>query len=149
VSYGKSRCVEKSKERTFTLVPQLRRRFGSSFTEIRTQRSVVAAAKPTPRRRIRLTIGVELRQTAVQASIHPPPFATPTKISPQWLRKMPHRCSGNTEVKFYKLIGGVHVWYTSPMNVSGQAPFNPNFDSNTGITTADIVWNFLASHPKA
>jgi polyhydroxybutyrate depolymerase len=58
------------------------------------------------------------------------------------------RCSGNTEVKFYKLIGGVHVWYTNPMNVSGQAPFNPNFDSDTGITTTDIVWNFFASHPK-
>jgi len=57
-------------------------------------------------------------------------------------------CSGNAEVKFYRLIGGVHVWYDSPMNVSGQVPFNPNFDSNTGITTTDIVWNFFASHPK-
>ena len=48
----------------------------------------------------------------------------------------------------YKLIGGVHEWYSNPMDVSGQVPFNPDFDSNTGITTNDIVWNFFASHPK-
>jgi polyhydroxybutyrate depolymerase len=57
-------------------------------------------------------------------------------------------CSGNTEVKFYKLIGGVHTWYTVPMNVSGQVPFNPDFNSNTGITTRDILWTFFAAHPK-
>jgi polyhydroxybutyrate depolymerase len=57
-------------------------------------------------------------------------------------------CSGNTEVKFYKLIGGVHEWYSSPMNVSGQVPFNPDFDATTGITTTDIVWNFFAAHAK-
>jgi poly(3-hydroxybutyrate) depolymerase len=44
-------------------------------------------------------------------------------------------CSGNTEVKFYKLIGGIHTWYTVPRNVSGQVPFNPDFNSATGITT--------------
>jgi len=57
-------------------------------------------------------------------------------------------CSGNTEVKFYKLIGGEHTWNTGPMNVPGQTPFNPAFDSNTGITTRDILWNFFATHPK-
>jgi poly(3-hydroxybutyrate) depolymerase len=57
-------------------------------------------------------------------------------------------CSGNTEVKFYKLIGGVHTWYTVPMNVSGQVPFNPDFNSNTGITTRDILWSFFATHLK-
>jgi polyhydroxybutyrate depolymerase len=57
-------------------------------------------------------------------------------------------CSGGTEVKFYKLIGGIHTWYTVPMNVSGQVPFNPDFNSNTGITTTDILWNFFATHPK-
>jgi len=57
-------------------------------------------------------------------------------------------CKGNTEVKIYKLIGGVHEWYSNPMNVSGQVPFNPDFDSNTGITTSDIVWKFFAAHPK-
>jgi polyhydroxybutyrate depolymerase len=58
------------------------------------------------------------------------------------------RCSGNTEVKFYKLIGGVHTWYTIPMNVSGQVPFNPGFNSNTGITTRDILWRFFATHAQ-
>jgi polyhydroxybutyrate depolymerase len=57
-------------------------------------------------------------------------------------------CSGSTEVKFYKLIGGIHTWYTVPMNVSGQVPFNPDFNSSTGITTTDILWNFFATHPK-
>jgi polyhydroxybutyrate depolymerase len=57
-------------------------------------------------------------------------------------------CTGNTEVKFYKLIGGVHAWYTVPMNVSGQAPFNPDFNSTTGITTDDILWKFFVAHPK-
>jgi polyhydroxybutyrate depolymerase len=57
-------------------------------------------------------------------------------------------CSGSTEVKFYKLIGGVHEWYSDPMNVSGQVPFNPDFDANAGITTTDIVWKFFAQHPK-
>ncbi len=57
-------------------------------------------------------------------------------------------CSGDTEVKFYRLLGGVHTWYSNPMNVSGEVPFNPDFDSNTGITTTDIVWNFFALHPK-
>lgn len=57
-------------------------------------------------------------------------------------------CLGNTEVKFYRLMGGIHTWYTVPMNVPGQVPFNPGFNSTTGITTIDILWNFFASHPK-
>jgi polyhydroxybutyrate depolymerase len=57
-------------------------------------------------------------------------------------------CTGNAEVKFYKLAGGVHTWYTVPMNVPGQVPFNPDFNSVTGITTNDILWKFFSSHPK-
>jgi len=57
-------------------------------------------------------------------------------------------CKGNTEVKFYRLQGGVHLWYTVPMNVAGQTPFNPTLNSATGVTTDDILWNFFASHPK-
>jgi polyhydroxybutyrate depolymerase len=57
-------------------------------------------------------------------------------------------CRGNTEVQFYKLIGGTHAWNTGPMNVPSQSPFNPAFDSNTGITTSEILWNFFAAHPK-
>ncbi len=57
-------------------------------------------------------------------------------------------CSGNTEVQFYKLIGGIHVWPTTPMNVQGQAPYNPDFNATTGITATQIMWNFFAAHPK-
>ena len=57
-------------------------------------------------------------------------------------------CLGNTEVQFYKLIGGTHAWTTSPMNVPGRSPYNPDFDSGTGTTTRDIVWNFFAAHQK-
>jgi poly(3-hydroxybutyrate) depolymerase len=57
-------------------------------------------------------------------------------------------CSAMTEVKLYKLIGGTHTWYTSPMNVAGQVPLNPDFNSTTGITTTEILWNFFAAHPK-
>ncbi|HEX9084586.1 MAG TPA: PHB depolymerase family esterase [Gemmatimonadaceae bacterium] len=58
-------------------------------------------------------------------------------------------CRGNTEVRYYRLEGGVHHWYTGPMNIPGQSPFNPDFDAATGVTTDDILWNFFASHPKA
>jgi polyhydroxybutyrate depolymerase len=63
--------------------------------------------------------------------------------------KVASHCSANAEVRFYKLIGGTHTWNTVPMNVSGQAPFNPNFDGATGFTTRDILWNFFAAHPKS
>jgi polyhydroxybutyrate depolymerase len=57
-------------------------------------------------------------------------------------------CSGKTEVKLYRLVGGIHTWYTNPMDVAGQIPFNPDFNSTTGITTTEILWNFFAAHPK-
>jgi polyhydroxybutyrate depolymerase len=56
-------------------------------------------------------------------------------------------CARGTEVNFYKLLGGQHEWYTIPMN-PGSSPFNPSFDATSGVTTADIVWNFFATHPK-
>jgi polyhydroxybutyrate depolymerase len=58
-------------------------------------------------------------------------------------------CSGSAEVKFYKLIGGAHAWNTGPMNDPGGIPYNPGFDSTTGITTTTILWNFFATHPKS
>ncbi len=58
-------------------------------------------------------------------------------------------CAGNTAVKFYKLQGGVHLWYVVPMNVPGQPPFNPDLDAATGVTTNDILWNFFKAHPKS
>jgi polyhydroxybutyrate depolymerase len=57
-------------------------------------------------------------------------------------------CAQGTEVKFYKLVGGEHDWYTVPMNAPGNAPFNPHFDARSGDTTDDIVWNFFVTHPK-
>lgn len=57
-------------------------------------------------------------------------------------------CRSGTEVQFYKLIGGTHTWNSGPMNVPNQAPYNPDFDTSTGITTREILWNFFAAHPK-
>jgi polyhydroxybutyrate depolymerase len=60
-------------------------------------------------------------------------------------------CNNGAEVRFYRLIGGTHNWYEVPMNVApGTAtqPYNPNFNSSTGVTTNDILWNFFASHAK-
>ena len=56
-------------------------------------------------------------------------------------------CARGTEVKFFKLLGGQHEWYTIPMS-PGSSPFNPRFDAQSGVTTDDIVWNFFAAHPK-
>ena len=57
-------------------------------------------------------------------------------------------CRGNTQVTFYKLIGGDHFWYANPMNLSGQVPFNPQLTGTTGLTTNDIIWNFFAAHSR-
>jgi polyhydroxybutyrate depolymerase len=65
------------------------------------------------------------------------------------LEKKATGCRGNTEVRFYRLKGGVHLWYTAPMNVPGTTPYNPDFNSTTGVTTDDILWNFFSSHPKS
>jgi len=77
----------------------------------------------------------------------PAPLCDAQGITPV-LEKNASGCSGGTEVRFYKLQGGAHDWYTVPMNVTGQVPFNPTFNANTGITTDDIVWNFFVAHPK-
>jgi len=57
-------------------------------------------------------------------------------------------CSSGTEVQFYRLEGGVHQWYLSPLNIAGQAPFNPDLTAASGVTTDDIIWNFFAAHPR-
>ena len=57
-------------------------------------------------------------------------------------------CLSNTEVRIYKLIGGVHTWYTQPMDDPNQVPYNPSLDSTVGVTTNDLIWNFFATHPK-
>lgn len=57
-------------------------------------------------------------------------------------------CNGGVEVRFYRLFGGIHGWYSGAMNLPGQVPYNPDFNSTTGTTTNDILWNFFAAHPK-
>jgi polyhydroxybutyrate depolymerase len=57
-------------------------------------------------------------------------------------------CNGGSEVQYYRLEGGIHLWYTAPMNVSGQMPYNPDLSSSTGVTTDEILWKFFAAHPK-
>jgi hypothetical protein len=34
------------------------------------------------------------------------------------------------------------------MNVSGQIPYNPDFNSTTGVMEMDVLLNFFATHPK-
>src|SRR5215475_5774095 len=62
--------------------------------------------------------------------------------------KRAQSCSGGTEVRFYRLIGGGHAWYGGVLNVSDRIPYNPGFDATTGITANDIAWNLFAAHPK-
>ena len=51
-------------------------------------------------------------------------------------------------MQYYRIEGGVHQWYTIPMNVVGRTPYNPDFNASTGVTTNDILWKFFAGHPK-
>ena len=51
----------------------------------------------------------------------------------------------NTEVKFYRLIGAGH---SAVYNNADLSAYNPNFNATTGTLCNDIVWKFLAAHPK-
>jgi polyhydroxybutyrate depolymerase len=68
--------------------------------------------------------------------------------NPVAIEKRASGCAGGTEVQYYRLEGGIHLWYTVPMNVLGQMPYNPSFGTTTGVTTDDILWKFFAAHPK-
>ena len=57
-------------------------------------------------------------------------------------------CKDDVEVKVYRLIGGVDQWNLGAMNVPEQAPYNPDLDAHSGVTTNDILWKFFARHPK-
>ena len=60
-------------------------------------------------------------------------------------------CNGGAEVRLYRLMGATHNWYRTTMDVppgTATQPYNPNFNSATGIVTNDILWNFFASHAK-
>jgi polyhydroxybutyrate depolymerase len=58
------------------------------------------------------------------------------------------QCKSTAEVRFYKLMGGTHTWTTTPMNIVGQVPYNPRFNSSTGVDTNNILWSFFVTHPK-
>ena len=53
--------------------------------------------------------------------------------------------ASNTEVKFYRLVGAGHF---AVYNNADLSPYNPNFNSTTGVLPNDIVWKFFAAHPK-
>jgi hypothetical protein len=37
------------------------------------------------------------------------------------------QCRANAGVRFYRLAGGIHAWYNTPMDISGQVPYNAKF----------------------
>ena len=56
-------------------------------------------------------------------------------------------CAGGAEVRFYRLFNGIHDWYSTQLT-PGNPVYNPDFNSSTGTTTNDILWNFFVSHAK-
>ena len=64
------------------------------------------------------------------------------------VRKEALVCRGNTEVKHYRLLGGVDEWNLKPMNNPGSVPYNPDLNILTGVTTNEILWRFFEEHPK-
>lgn len=65
--------------------------------------------------------------------------------------KLATGCAASVVDQQYKLIGGIHKWYTVAMNVppgTSSKPYNPSFNSQTGLTLDDIIWNFFVGHAK-
>jgi polyhydroxybutyrate depolymerase len=58
-------------------------------------------------------------------------------------------CPSGISVQLYRLIRGVHAYYTNPMNDPTGTPYNPAFNSTTGVRTSEIIWNFFVAHPSA
>jgi poly(3-hydroxybutyrate) depolymerase len=56
-------------------------------------------------------------------------------------------CPSGVDVHLYRLIRGIHAYYTTPMNDPSGTPYNPAFNSTTGIRTTEIIWNFFVAHP--
>jgi polyhydroxybutyrate depolymerase len=54
-------------------------------------------------------------------------------------------CAGNTEVKIYRLVGGIHTTDYGTPNLSS---YNSVLNATTGTMTNDVLWKFFASHPK-
>jgi polyhydroxybutyrate depolymerase len=65
--------------------------------------------------------------------------------------KLATGCTSNMVEQQYKLIGAIHKWYTVAMNVppgTSSQPYNPSFNTQTGLTLDDIIWNFFTAHAK-
>jgi poly(3-hydroxybutyrate) depolymerase len=61
------------------------------------------------------------------------------------IEKDASNCSNNTEVKIYRLVGGIH---TTDYGTPNLSPFNSDLNATTGTMTNDILWKFFAAHPK-
>ncbi len=57
-------------------------------------------------------------------------------------------CRDGAVVQFYMLFGGRHGWYQGPLNVVGEEGYNPLFADSIGTTMNDVIWHFLATHPR-
>jgi polyhydroxybutyrate depolymerase len=66
---------------------------------------------------------------------------TPTSL----IEKDASKCANNTEVKIYRLVGGIH---TTDYGTPNLSPFNSDLNDTTGTMTNDVLWKFFASHPK-
>jgi polyhydroxybutyrate depolymerase len=61
------------------------------------------------------------------------------------IEKDASNCANNTEVKIYRLVGGIH---TTDYGTPNLSPFNSDLNGTTGTMTNDVMWKFFASHPK-
>jgi polyhydroxybutyrate depolymerase len=66
---------------------------------------------------------------------------TPTSL----IEKDASKCANNTEVKIYRLVGGIH---TTDYDTPDLSTYNSDLNATTGTMTNDILWKFFVSHPK-
>lgn len=77
------------------------------------------------------------------------PICTAPEVPSSLALKVASSCRANAEVRFYMLFGGQHGWYQGALNQAGEEAYNPFFDATTGITLNDVIWKWLAAHPKS
>ena len=76
-------------------------------------------------------------------------ICTAPEVPSSLARKVASSCRANAEVRFYMLLGGQHGWYQGALNQPTEEGYNPFFDATTGITMNDVIWKWLAAHPKS
>lgn len=62
--------------------------------------------------------------------------------------KVATSCKNGAEVRLYRIGGGAHAWWPTPLNDPNSPPYNPDLNVSTGVTTNEIVWKFFAAHRK-